>query len=244
MTAAWHGFIHAWTILGILLKWMCITVVGIPFAIVTCVAIGLAAIAFGALCIAALLLAIILVWYVIKATHMILTRPPTWLKEYLMSRAERELMGLPTVNPNAPLEQRVVQMFPPGYMQSTVPPSALLPPPNTHVPFQSMVQITPPPMAHIGQAISTDVASPIASLPRSAECQVCLEEKMPEQFPSRTPTDNCFHESSDCCRECLSLHITSNFESSVWDNIRCPMCNLRLEHKDVAEFAAPEVFER
>jgi hypothetical protein len=244
MTAAWHGFIHAWHTLGILLKWMCITVVGIPFAVITCVAIGLCAIAFAALCIAALVLAIMLLCFTIKAIIMLITRPRTWIKDFKISRAERDLLRLPTVNSQAPIEQRVVQTFPRGYLQTIVPETALLPPPNTHVPFQAMVQITSPPLAHIGQAISTNVATPVASLPSIMECQICLDEKLPEHFPSRTPTDSCFHESTDCCRECLSQHITSNFEGNVWNDVRCPICNLRLEHKDVAEFATPEIFQR
>ncbi|KUJ07627.1 uncharacterized protein LY89DRAFT_359859 [Mollisia scopiformis] len=243
MTAAWHGFIHSWHTLAIILKWMCITIVGIPFAIIICVAIGLCAIAFAALCLASLILALMMVYYTFKAIFILLTRPPTWIREFRIARAERELMRLPLVNVRAPLEQRVLQTVPRGYFQ-TAPNTPLLPPPNTHLPFQAMVQISPPPMAHIGQAMSTNVASPITSLPRIIECQVCLDEKLPEQFPPRNPTDNCFHETTDCCRECLARSITSSFESNVWNDIRCPICNLRLEHKDIAEFATPETFRR
>ncbi|KAE8442251.1 hypothetical protein EG329_003722 [Mollisiaceae sp. DMI_Dod_QoI] len=246
MTAAWHGFIHAWHTLGILLKWMCITVVGIPFAVITCVFIGLCAIAFGALCIAALILSIQIFFYLVEAMIMLLIRPPVWIKEYRIARAERQLMRLPVVDPRAPMEQRVVQMVPRGYYILAAPDAPTLPPQKPHAPLNAMIQITPPPMAHIGQAISTDVATPapITFLPTMLECQVCLEEKLPEHFPARTPTDDCSHEAMDCCRTCLAQNITAGFESNLWDDVRCPICNLQLRHKDVAEFATPEIFRR
>ncbi|CZR67604.1 uncharacterized protein PAC_17503 [Phialocephala subalpina] len=250
MTAAWHGFIHSWHTLGIILKWMCITVVGIPFAAITCVVIGLCAILFAALCIAAFIFAIMVVIYILEAIWMLCTRPPTWVREWRMARAERELMRLPIVDTRAPVEQRVVQSVPRGYFVSTQPSTPLLPPPRAHQPLQAMIQVTPPLEAHmIGQAISVDVAAPapidsLESLPRIIECQICMEEKLEEHFPSRCPTDRCTHEATDCCRTCLAQNITSGFESNVWNDIRCPIDNIRLEHKDVAEFAAPEIFSR
>ncbi|KAH9214827.1 hypothetical protein DL95DRAFT_502494 [Leptodontidium sp. 2 PMI_412] len=76
------------------------------------------------------------------------------------------------------------------------------------------------------------------------ECQVCLEEKTSTDFPSRTPTSECEHEVATCCNSCLVQTIVSAFEGNIWDDIRCPTCNLQLQHNDVAEFAPPEIFEK
>lgn len=246
MTAAWHGFIHAWHTLGILLKWMCITVVGIPFAILTCIVIGLAAIAFAAICLTVLIFILLFILYIFQAIWMLCTRPPTWIREWRISRAERELMRLPVVNTTAPIHQRVVQTVPRGYLHITSPNAPTLPPPESQVPLQAMLQITSPPIIHIGQALSINHAAPapVQSLSRMIECQVCLEEKFEDQFPSHPPTHYCLHKGTDCCSSCLAQSITSSFESNVWDDIRCPICNWRLTHKDVAEFATPETFSR
>ena len=62
-THAWEGFIHSWHTLGQVLKWMCMVVVGIPFAIATCLLVAVAALVFFGLCILATIGACALVFY-------------------------------------------------------------------------------------------------------------------------------------------------------------------------------------
>jgi hypothetical protein len=80
------------------------------------------------------------------------------------------------------------------------------------------------------------------------ECQICFEEKPQHEFPSRKITQGCEHEGrlelTDCCTACLERHIVSAFESNMWDDIRCPVCNAQLQHEDMANFAPRDIFER
>jgi IBR domain, a half RING-finger domain len=221
-TAAWKGFIHSWHTLGIVLKWMCITVVGIPFAILTCIVVAAAVLAFAALCLAAAAGVCAGVFYLLKWTLWVLLRIPFWISEFRIHRAERRVFRLPTSQPRPMLQVR----------------------PN-HRHGRPVATIIPvPPRAHIAPpALRGDAAGPVADLPGMVECPVCLEKKLPDEFPARQPTDNCDHPTR-CCTPCLSRHITMSFEGKMWDNIRCPLCNLQLQHKDVAEFATQDIFER
>ncbi|KAK0100195.1 hypothetical protein ONS95_008533 [Cadophora gregata] len=234
-TEAWKGFIHSWHTLGIVLKWMCMTVVGIPLAFATCVLVALAALAFGLLCIGAAVGACALVFYILKGTWLTIRRIPYWIEDIKIFRAERRLMRLPIANARglqleqwngqARCIQRPVQMVPSGYM----------PGPG---------DIQPPPKAHL-RAVSTEKpAGPVGDLQAMIECLVCFEEKKVADFPARPPTSECGHKGDTCCVSCLQQSIASAFESNIWDDIRCPICNLQLQHNDVAEFASPEIFER
>jgi hypothetical protein len=238
-TAAWTGFVHSWHTLGIVLKWMCITVVGIPFAIATCILVGLCAIAFAVLCLLAVFAAGVIVYVILKSIWCLLTRWPYWISSFRIWRAERALLrGLPPPVTSArdfpmaqwtgpkPGTQNPLQAIPAGYLGKI-----------------GLPQI--PPQLHIAaQFASTEPAGPVADLPGMMECQVCLEEKLPSMFPRRAPTDGCSHGRGDCCSTCLSQAIVTAFEGNMWDDIRCPMCNIQLEHKDVAEFAPLDIFER
>lgn len=65
-THAWKQFIHSWHTLGVVLKWMCMVVIGIPFAIATCLLVAAAALIFFALCFLAAFAACALVYYILK----------------------------------------------------------------------------------------------------------------------------------------------------------------------------------
>jgi hypothetical protein len=122
--------------------------------------------------------------------------------------------------------QKPFQAIPAGYMVGSVLPQE-------------------PPRLHIAAQFTTvDPAGPVGDLPGMVECQVCMEEKLPSMFPARAPTDDCDHARSDCCSTCLAQAIITAFEGNMWDDIRCPMCNIQLQHKDVAEFAPPDIFAR
>ncbi|KAH6718593.1 hypothetical protein BKA61DRAFT_260653 [Leptodontidium sp. MPI-SDFR-AT-0119] len=234
-TEAWRGFIHSWHTLAIVLKWMCMTIVGIPLAVATCVLIALAALLFGLLCIGAAAAACALVFYILKGTWWTVRRIPHWIDDLSFWRAERKLMRLPIAharglqleqwNGKARCIQRPAQMVPQGYM----------PGPG---------ELQPPPRAHVPPSTTKEPAGPAADLPEMTECQVCLEEKTSTDFPSRTPTSECEHEVATCCNSCLVQTIVSAFEGNIWDDIRCPTCNIQLQHNDVAEFAPPEIFEK
>ena len=239
-TPQWTGFIHSWHTLAIVLKWMCITVVGIPFAIATCVVVAAAVLAFAALVLGAAAGACALVFFFFKGIYCTIFRALVWIANAKRRRAERQLL-LPLARaPAVPVQmqmhmwargiagtQKPVQVVPAGYMPA---PGELQAPPQAHV-------------APLSES-SDSPAGPATALPGTIECQVCLEKKWRADFPARNPTDDCEHDTTDCCNMCLSQAITTAFESNVWDDIRCPTCNLQLLHKDVKEFATPEIFER
>lgn len=217
---------------------MCITVIGIPFAIATCILIGLCAIAFACLVLAAAFVAGLIVYLILKCIWCLLTRWPYWISNFRIWRAERALLrGLPPpvtsardfptaqwTGPKAGT-QKPLQAVPAGYLEALGMPTA-------------------PPRLHVAAQFTSAIAVPLSDLPAMVECQICMEEKLPSMFPSRAPTDDCDHGRADCCSNCLVQAIITAFESNMWDDIRCPMCNIQLQHKDVAEFAPPDIFAR
>ncbi len=241
-THAWAGFIHSWHTLGIVLKWMCITVVGIPVAFATCVLVGLCALAFAALCIAAAALGCAIVFFIFKGIWIVLSGIPYWIEDWRIRRAERKLLGgipgLPVTEVRQiPLQARQLEM-----QDATPRNSVQLVPPGTAITTLGALRLPPPALL---PPVSIDIAAgPATSLSGLYECQVCLDEKFRPEFPGRVPTDACEHAATDCCTECLAQAITSAFEGNMWDDIRCPCCNIQLQHRDVAEFANPEIFSR
>jgi hypothetical protein len=226
-STAWKGFIHSWHTLAIVLKWMCITVVGIPFAIGTCLLIGAAVLLFAALALLGAAAVFACVFFVCKGIFCLVIRIPFWINEFRIRRAERRLFRLPVAE--APMQQRAgarpFQLFAGRAGARTV---QLAIPPQTHI---------APPRLRQAPAI------PATDLPGAIECQVCLEKKLPDEFPTRQPTQACSHP-VNCCKPCISQSITSAFEGRIWDDIRCPWCNIQLQHQDIADFASPDIFQR
>jgi hypothetical protein len=247
-THAWVGFVHSWHTLGIVLKWMCITVVGIPFAIATCLLIGICALLFAALALAAAAAALAAVFYILKFAWWLLSSTPYWIRDWRIRRAERKLLvrfptlptreirhisapiGIPPWQPLFIAEEPQVDALSMSTARSA---PELRPPPPVH----TCVDHRPP---------TPQAAGPATLLPplTSAECHVCFEEKDVSEYPIRSPTDGCHHFRTACCTDCLTQSITSSFEGNIWDDIRCPICGNQLQHKDVAEFATPEIFQR
>jgi hypothetical protein len=217
---------------------MCVTVIGIPFAIATCVVVAAAVLAFVALVLLAAVGSCALVVFILKATYYTVVRAPIWMANAKRRRAERELLlPMTDVHTLAVPGQLQMRIWARGIAGTQRPVQVV---PERDMPPTGELQA--PPQAYV--AAPTDPARPATSLPGSIECQVCLEKKWRADFPARNPTDNCDHDPTDCCNICLSQTITTEFESNIWDDIRCPTCNLQLLHKDVREFAAPEIFER
>lgn len=234
-TEAWKGFVHSWHNLAMVLKYMCMSVIGIPFAFATCLLIALCAIIFGLLCIGAAAGACALVYYSFKRIWWTIRQIPYWAGDVKDYWEMRKIMRLPVANARGRrLEQwngkvrcpqTPVQMVPSGYMPG---PSDIQPPPRAYLPPSSRKA----------------AAAPGTDLPDMIECQVCLEEKTANDYPARAPTSECEHEAATCCTSCLVQTIVSAFESNMWDDIRCPICNLQFQHSDVAEFAPPDIFEK
>ncbi len=234
-TEAWKGFIHSWHTLGVVLKWMCMTVVGIPLAFATCIVVALAVLLFGLLCLCAAVGVIAILVYFVKGLCWLIKQVPIWIEDLKFRHAERKLLRLPIAhahgvqleqwNGKARGIQRPTEMTPSGYMPS-------------------LGDLQPPPRARLSLTSPKPAAGPSSDLPGMTECEVCMEEKMPTDFPSRAPTVGCTHEAKICCISCLSQSIVSAFEGNMWDDIRCPICNLQLQHNDIAEFAPPNIFEK
>jgi hypothetical protein len=229
-TAAWKGFVHSWHTLAVVLKWMCITVVGIPFAIATCLLVAVAALAFAALVLLGAAGICAGVFFIMKGIFCLAIRIPYWVKEIGIRRAERRLFHLPRS------EVRAIQMqrWPRVRRFQPVPDRFIITTRQPQIPLQAR---TVPPITR------ESPAAPATELPGALECQVCLEKKLPDEFPTRKPTESCSHP-VDCCNLCLSQSITTAFEGRIWDDIRCPTCNLQLQHEDVSEFASQDIFER
>ena len=199
-TTQWTSFIHSWHTLGIVLKWMCISVVGIPFAILTCFLVALAAsILFGLLLLTAFF-ACAIVCYVLIGIYRVIAEVVGFVKN--RDRIHREL---PVVEPRqlplpAPPMQELRGISTARTVQRPVGrPQAF---PN---PFTTRRPRTPP-QAHL-RSLGPLSSSPrlAASLPSAVfDCQVCLEGKDRSQFPTRRITNDCSHSPIDCCCACLS----------------------------------------
>lgn len=241
-TTQWIGFIHSWHTLGIVLKWMCITVVGIPFAIVTCLLVALAALIFFGLLLLGAFLSCILVCYILAGIYEAAVR----FIDFVVN-SQRVQQGLPTLEPRRtgiptlPIQVPRIGVF---RLRAAQRPEAQPARANRDLPAAAG-GLRAPPQAHLRSQNAKPPAGPVSSIPGTVfECQVCLEEKERSQFPIRHITDECKHEQTSCCTSCLSESITSAFGGNMWDDIRCPICNLQLCHRNVAEFATKEVFER
>ena len=229
-TAAWNGFVHSWHTLGIVLKWMCITVVGIPFAIATCILVAAAALAV-VLAVTAVASGVgYVIFWILKGILWLVLRIPYWISEFRIHRAERRVFRLPVSEPR-PVQQMRVR---PGRRGIIV---------RANIGSNTIVAIPVPAQAHVAPPTSKEGAAPATELPGAIECKVCLEQKLPDEFPSRNPTEVCDHP-IQCCKPCLAQSITSALEGRIWDDIRCPICNIQLQHQDVAKFSSKDIFER
>ena len=74
------------------------------------------------------------------------------------------------------------------------------------------------------------------------ECSVCGEHKPSSEL---VELEACAHE-PDTCTDCFRGWITSQFETSVQDGIRCPSitCGHKLTHADIKKHASSEDFSR
>jgi hypothetical protein len=69
-TKAWRGFIRSWHKLGVVLKRMCYTGIGIPAAIATCILVACAVVLFAILCLLAAAFACAIVFYICKGSYI------------------------------------------------------------------------------------------------------------------------------------------------------------------------------
>jgi hypothetical protein len=170
------------------------------------------------------------VFFTFKGMFDLAIRIPYWAREFRILRAERKLFRLPVS------EAREVHVRRwPGARRFRRPLGSSITP---------IAQPQLPLRAHIAPPTSKESpATPATELPGMLECQVCLEKKLPDEFPTKQPTEACNHP-VDCCIPCLSQSITVAFEGRIWDDIRCPTCNIQLQHHDVAEFAPRDIFKR
>jgi hypothetical protein len=91
------------------------------------------------------------------------------------------------------------------------------------------------------------IREPRDSLPKASrvpvhECSVCGEPKPPSELVTLSA---CTHK-PDTCSDCFRDWITSQFETSIQDGIRCPSstCGHKLTHADIKKHASSEDFAR
>jgi hypothetical protein len=75
------------------------------------------------------------------------------------------------------------------------------------------------------------------------ECVVCTDTLSLHRFPDRPPTTHCKHK-VDVCRKCLRTWITSEFDTKMWDDIKCPVCSTLMQKGDMRHFAPKDIFKR
>ncbi|OCL11781.1 hypothetical protein AOQ84DRAFT_335379 [Glonium stellatum] len=64
-----------------------------------------------------------------------------------------------------------------------------------------------------------------------------------KHFHCQPPTAACTHE-VQVCKECLTVWIESEFQSKVWDQIRCPDCRSQMQYEDIRKYAPPTIFRK
>ncbi len=187
---------------------------------------------------------------------MISTRTRYWIDEIKFHRAERKLSTLPTSEKLSysllwPMHSteatKAAERIPEGYMSRRVQESTItvsVGKIEIQVPKQVHLKINNEGLNHQEEERRNVDAIIITELPKMRECKICLEDHLPFNFPVRTPTTGCEHAADDCCISCLTRAITNAFETNMWDDIRCPVCNLVLKHEDIAALAPRDVFER
>lgn len=84
---------------------------------------------------------------------------------------------------------------------------------------------------------------------RPAECIACTDTLPPGYFPSVGISAFCDHASADrsrsrICLNCLSEHLRVQLDSSGPNELKCPICHVRLEYDDVRRWASSESFCR
>lgn len=78
--------------------------------------------------------------------------------------------------------------------------------------------------------------------PKTRDCIVCGDPTPIVAFPSLL---NCEHEPQTCA-DCYRGWIESELNHKTWNEIKCPQhkCKVILQHPDVQQHAAPEIYER
>lgn len=73
-------------------------------------------------------------------------------------------------------------------------------------------------------------------------CLVCLEDLPEDAFPVLV-TEACAH-AQDVCLECLRQSIDSQIDSEFWDQLKCPICSIKLDYDAMRAHATGQTFER
>lgn len=74
-------------------------------------------------------------------------------------------------------------------------------------------------------------------------CVICMEDLPVESFSIVRITNKCEH-FQDACKECVAASISAQFESKMWDQLKCPLCPELLSHEEIQEHASPAIFEK
>jgi hypothetical protein len=75
------------------------------------------------------------------------------------------------------------------------------------------------------------------------ECIVCTETLSLQRFPDRPPTRTCKHP-VNVCRKCLRTWLTSESNTKMFDDMKCPVCSTTLQKADMRDFAPKDIYKR
>ena len=56
------------------------------------------------------------------------------------------------------------------------------------------------------------------------DCVVCADTRSVHHFPSRPPAPECEHQ-ADVCKRCLRTWIDVQYQTQMWNDIKCPTCS-------------------
>lgn len=97
--------------------------------------------------------------------------------------------------------------------------------------------------ADVPPALPVPISPPI-KLPEAPQgCIICTEDITPSVSPPAWITKECAHPPSICV-PCLAKCIRTDLDSKIWNQIKCPECNIPLIYDDVKRLADPDTFAR
>ena len=74
-------------------------------------------------------------------------------------------------------------------------------------------------------------------------CIICVEDFSNNVTRPAWISQACAHQPS-VCSACIAKSIKSDLETRIWDQIRCPECQISLIYEDIKRLADPATFER
>ena len=106
---------------------------------------------------------------------------------------------------------------------------------------QSRFSVDQPPSELLQWLRSPPLLGPEPST--SPACLICTDEIEDEDRLTGNISAACTHD-VETCRPCLQSYITSQMETTIWDQISCPQCEVHLTAEDINKHGNPTAVAR